>query len=168
MAVAAEARRLASPALHTLARRRVAELGALALALAALALLVALVSYHPGDPSLDTASAGPVANLAGRPGAVAADLLLQGVRRRRRAARAGAARLGVADRLASRPEQPDAATGRAAGGAAGDRRGAGGDPGLARTAARAGRPAPGWAVPPAGWPARRRSMPGAACSARSA
>ncbi len=78
MAVAAEARRLASPALHTLARRRVAELGALALALAAMALLVALLSYHPADPSLDTASAGPVANLAGRPGAVAADLLLQG------------------------------------------------------------------------------------------
>ena len=77
MAVAAEARRLASPALHTLARRRVAELGALALGLAALGLLVALLSYHSGDPSLDTASAGPVANLAGRPGAVVADLLLQ-------------------------------------------------------------------------------------------
>ena len=77
MAAAAEARRLASPALHTMARRRVAEFGAIALALAALALLVALLSYHSADPSLDTANSLPPANLAGRPGAVAADLLLQ-------------------------------------------------------------------------------------------
>ncbi len=77
MAVVAEARRLASPALHTLARRRFAELGALGMGMAAAALLVALLSYHSGDPSLDTAAAGPVANLAGRPGAVTADLLLQ-------------------------------------------------------------------------------------------
>ena len=78
MAAAAEARRLASPALHTLARRRVAELGALVLAVAAMTLLLALLSYHATDPSLDTATARPAANLAGRPGAIAADLLLQG------------------------------------------------------------------------------------------
>jgi S-DNA-T family DNA segregation ATPase FtsK/SpoIIIE len=78
MAVAAEARRLASPTLHRLARRRVAEFGALVLALAALALLVALGSYHAGDPSIDTATARAAANLAGRPGALVADLLLQG------------------------------------------------------------------------------------------
>jgi S-DNA-T family DNA segregation ATPase FtsK/SpoIIIE len=78
MAAAAEARRLASPALHTLARRRLAGLGAVALGVAAASLLVALLSYHAGDPSLDTATAHPVANLAGRPGAIVADLLLQG------------------------------------------------------------------------------------------
>jgi S-DNA-T family DNA segregation ATPase FtsK/SpoIIIE len=78
MAAAAEARRLASPALRTLARRRFAELGAIGLAVVAAALLVAIASYHSTDPSLDTATAGPVENLAGRPGAVAADVLLQG------------------------------------------------------------------------------------------
>jgi len=78
MAAAAEARRLASPALHTLARRRMAELGALVLAVGAATLLVALFSYHAGDPSLDTATARPALNLAGRPGAAIADLLLQG------------------------------------------------------------------------------------------
>jgi S-DNA-T family DNA segregation ATPase FtsK/SpoIIIE len=78
MAVAAEARRLASPALRSLAQRRLAELGAFGLTLAALALLAALLSYHAADPSLDTATGRAVANLVGPPGAVAADLLLQG------------------------------------------------------------------------------------------
>lgn len=78
MAAAIEASRLASPALRSLARRRVAELGALALAAAAFGLLLAVATYHPGDPSLDTATAGAVGNLAGRPGAVVADLLVQG------------------------------------------------------------------------------------------
>ncbi|HEY0311817.1 MAG TPA: DNA translocase FtsK 4TM domain-containing protein [Allosphingosinicella sp.] len=47
-------------------------------ALGALALLLflALVSYKPTDPSLDTAAAGPVGNWIGRPGAYASDLLL--------------------------------------------------------------------------------------------
>ncbi len=78
MAVAVQARRLASPALRTLARRRLAELGAVLLAAAAVALLVAVASYHAADPSLDTATARPVANVGGLPGAIAADLLLQG------------------------------------------------------------------------------------------
>ncbi|MBN9509561.1 MAG: DNA translocase FtsK 4TM domain-containing protein, partial [Alphaproteobacteria bacterium] len=78
MAVAVDSRRLASPALRSLARRRLAEIAALGLAVAGIALLVALGSYHPGDPSLDTATAGGVGNLAGRPGAAAADILLQG------------------------------------------------------------------------------------------
>ncbi len=47
-------------------------------AIVTLALLagVAMVSYHPSDPSLNTAAAGPVLNWAGPPGAFAADLLL--------------------------------------------------------------------------------------------
>ncbi|HYD38890.1 MAG TPA: DNA translocase FtsK 4TM domain-containing protein, partial [Allosphingosinicella sp.] len=47
-------------------------------ALGALALLVllALVSYRPTDPSLNTAAAGPVRNWVGAPGAWTADLLL--------------------------------------------------------------------------------------------
>jgi S-DNA-T family DNA segregation ATPase FtsK/SpoIIIE len=78
MAVAIQDRRIASPALRTLLRRRLAELGGLLLAVAAVALLVALGSYHPGDPSFDTATALVPRNLAGLPGAAAADLLLQG------------------------------------------------------------------------------------------
>ncbi|WP_455373668.1 DNA translocase FtsK [Limibacillus halophilus] len=41
------------------------------------ALAVACLSYNPGDPSLNSASAGPVANLLGLPGAYSSDLLLQ-------------------------------------------------------------------------------------------
>jgi S-DNA-T family DNA segregation ATPase FtsK/SpoIIIE len=59
-------------------RRRVFELAGLSLALLALTLLLALASYHPADPSFDTATAAHVANLVGAPGAGAADLLLQG------------------------------------------------------------------------------------------
>jgi S-DNA-T family DNA segregation ATPase FtsK/SpoIIIE len=47
-----------------------------ALGAAALLLLLALVSYHPTDPSLNTAAAGPVHNWIGAPGAWLADLLL--------------------------------------------------------------------------------------------
>ncbi len=71
-------RRLVSPALRSLMQRRAAELAGLALGLVGVSLLVALVSYHPGDPSFDTASSVPVRNLAGPVGAVLADLLLQG------------------------------------------------------------------------------------------
>jgi len=78
MAVAVQGRHLTSPALRTSLLRRVAELGGLVLALAALALLVALASYHPADPSLNTATGLVPRNLAGLPGAAAADLLLQG------------------------------------------------------------------------------------------
>jgi DNA segregation ATPase FtsK/SpoIIIE, S-DNA-T family len=41
-----------------------------------LLLALALISYHPTDPSLNTAAAGPVKNWIGAPGAWAADLLL--------------------------------------------------------------------------------------------
>jgi S-DNA-T family DNA segregation ATPase FtsK/SpoIIIE len=59
-------------------RRRGAEIAGLVLAVAGGALLVALVSYNPADPSLSTAAERPVTNLAGPGGAVIADLLLQG------------------------------------------------------------------------------------------
>src|SRR3954449_12144962 len=47
-----------------------------AMGAAALLTLLALATYHPTDPSLNTAAAGPVRNWIGTPGAVAADLLL--------------------------------------------------------------------------------------------
>ncbi len=49
----------------------------LALACAGLALLIALASYDPHDPSLNTASSRETRNLVGPLGAIAADLLLQ-------------------------------------------------------------------------------------------
>ena len=73
-----EPRRLASPALRTMMQRRLGELGGLALSLLGIALLVALASYDPRDPSLNTATARHASNLAGPAGAVLADLLLQG------------------------------------------------------------------------------------------
>ncbi|HTU53200.1 MAG TPA: DNA translocase FtsK 4TM domain-containing protein [Acetobacteraceae bacterium] len=78
MAAAQSMQSLASPAIKALIRRRLTELGGLALGLAAIALLLALVSYDPRDPSLDTASGAVPHNLAGPVGAWAADLLLQG------------------------------------------------------------------------------------------
>src|ERR1700722_14360597 len=54
-----------------------AELIGLTLACAGLALLIALASYDPHDPSLNTASARETRNLVGPLGAVLADLLLQ-------------------------------------------------------------------------------------------
>ncbi len=59
-------------------RRRLAEFGGVMLGLAGIAVIVALVTYDPHDPSLDTASAGAVHNLAGPAGALVSDLLLQG------------------------------------------------------------------------------------------
>ncbi len=70
-------RRLASPAVRGIVGRRLAELGAVALAVGGMALLVALASWHATDPSFDTATSAPVANLLGLPGAGVADLLLQ-------------------------------------------------------------------------------------------
>ncbi len=54
-----------------------AELAGVALAVAGLALLLALISYHAGDPSFDTASDARALNLAGAFGAAISDLLLQ-------------------------------------------------------------------------------------------
>ncbi|MBO1080198.1 FtsK/SpoIIIE family DNA translocase [Roseomonas haemaphysalidis] len=76
--LAAGARKFASPAVKSALRRRGAELAGLALALAGGALLVALVTYNPADPSMSTAANRPVTNLAGPMGAVVSDLLLQG------------------------------------------------------------------------------------------
>jgi S-DNA-T family DNA segregation ATPase FtsK/SpoIIIE len=78
MAVATQSQRFASPALRQLIRRRLAELGAVALALLGMTLLVALFFYDPTDPSLNTATSAPAHNIAGPLGAIAADLLLQG------------------------------------------------------------------------------------------
>ena len=75
---AVEARRFASPALKALMSRRTAEVAALCLSLAGLAILVALATYDPRDPSFNTATNRPINNLAGPPGAVLSDLLLQG------------------------------------------------------------------------------------------
>ncbi len=58
-------------------KRRASELIGLALCLTAVALLLALTTYRPADPSFNTASGLPVRNLMGRPGAIASDLLLQ-------------------------------------------------------------------------------------------
>ncbi len=56
-------------------RRSGALIGGTALFLAAVALVLALASYHSTDPSMNTASAGPARNLMGAPGAWIADLL---------------------------------------------------------------------------------------------
>ncbi len=77
MSAAASARQLVSPAIRTLVSRRLAELGGLVLGLGGVALLVALACYNPLDPSFNTATSRPPTNLAGLPGAMAADLLLQ-------------------------------------------------------------------------------------------
>jgi S-DNA-T family DNA segregation ATPase FtsK/SpoIIIE len=58
------------------ARRSGAFTSGAALIAFALLLLLALVSYHPTDPSFNTAAAGPVRNWLGAPGAYASDLLL--------------------------------------------------------------------------------------------
>jgi S-DNA-T family DNA segregation ATPase FtsK/SpoIIIE len=58
-------------------QRRAQETIGLALAVAALLMLLALIAYSPGDPSLNTATDGPVRNLLGRPGAHLADIALQ-------------------------------------------------------------------------------------------
>jgi S-DNA-T family DNA segregation ATPase FtsK/SpoIIIE len=58
------------------AARSGALIGAMAIAIGALLVFVSLVTYHSGDPSLNTASGGPAENWLGTPGAWTADLLL--------------------------------------------------------------------------------------------
>jgi DNA segregation ATPase FtsK/SpoIIIE, S-DNA-T family len=77
MAAIAETRRLISPSIMALVRRRLASLAGLLLALAGIGLGVALASYHPSDASFDTAGT-VVRNLAGPTGAIIADLSWQG------------------------------------------------------------------------------------------
>ena len=57
-------------------RRTGSLLGGGALIVVTLLALLALVTYHPSDPSPNTAAGGPVANWAGAPGAWLADILL--------------------------------------------------------------------------------------------
>jgi len=77
--LAAAGRRFASPAVKAAIRRRLAELLALVLVLAAFVAIAALATYHPADPSWSTATADPTRNLAGPAGAHLADILLQAV-----------------------------------------------------------------------------------------
>jgi S-DNA-T family DNA segregation ATPase FtsK/SpoIIIE len=67
----------ASVELRTLFKQRMGQLCGIGVALAALAMLVALVSYNPHDPSLNTATSLPATNLAGAPGAMLADVSVQ-------------------------------------------------------------------------------------------
>jgi len=60
-------------------RKRMVEIAGFVLIAAGVALTLALFSYSPADPSLSHATGGPVVNLMGRLGAIAADLLLQTV-----------------------------------------------------------------------------------------
>ena len=71
-------RRLASPAIREIVGRRLAELFGLALAVAGVTLIVALVTYNPRDPSLNTATSQHATNLVGPAGSVLADFFLQG------------------------------------------------------------------------------------------
>ena len=70
--------RFISPALRMALRQRGGEIGGFLLAMLGLALLVALLSYDPRDPSLNTATARGASNFAGPLGATMADILLQG------------------------------------------------------------------------------------------
>ena len=60
-------------------RRRAIQLAGVVLLTLAIVLALALIGYAPNDPSFNTANSQSVANLAGLPGAYAADLLLQAV-----------------------------------------------------------------------------------------
>jgi S-DNA-T family DNA segregation ATPase FtsK/SpoIIIE len=71
-------RRFASPAVKAALWRRLAEFAGILCALAGLALLLALLSHDPADPSLSTATGRAPANVVGQAGASASDLLLQG------------------------------------------------------------------------------------------
>src|ERR1700689_3376582 len=64
-----DSRKFASPAVKALMSQRSAEFGGLLLGLLGLAILVALATYDPRDPSLNTATTPHVSNLAGPGGA---------------------------------------------------------------------------------------------------
>jgi S-DNA-T family DNA segregation ATPase FtsK/SpoIIIE len=71
-------RSLASPAIRELVGRRMAELSGVGMAMGGIALLVALATYNPRDPSFNTATSQHATNLAGPVGSIVADFLLQG------------------------------------------------------------------------------------------
>jgi len=77
MASIAQGRRFASPEVRNILAARLGQLGGLGFAVGALLLLLALASYNPHDPSLNTATSRSATNLAGVPGALVADVLLQ-------------------------------------------------------------------------------------------
>ena len=68
---------LLPPGVVAFFRRRLIEVIGLALLAGAAFLALALISFDPADPSLNTAARRVPVNLAGAPGAYAADLLLQ-------------------------------------------------------------------------------------------
>ena len=67
----------ASPEIRQVVRVRMGQLGGVALAFAALLLMLALISYNPHDPSLNTATSQDPSNWVGLAGATMADVLLQ-------------------------------------------------------------------------------------------
>ncbi len=71
-------RHFVSPTLRALAGRRLSEMLGLLLCLVGILLLLALATYNPRDPSFDTATSLLPTNIAGAPGALLSDLLLQG------------------------------------------------------------------------------------------
>ncbi|WP_198381800.1 DNA translocase FtsK 4TM domain-containing protein [Roseomonas sp. KE2513] len=75
---AAGLRRFASPAVKAALRRRGGQLMGMIAGLLGLAVLVALASHNPADPSLSTATSRAPTNLAGPFGALVSDVLLQG------------------------------------------------------------------------------------------
>ncbi len=60
-------------------KRRASECAGLVLCVLAFAILAALLSYSPTDPSLNNATDQPIINLLGATGAIAADLALQSI-----------------------------------------------------------------------------------------
>jgi len=78
MATLAQGRRFASPEVRNVVLARLGQLGGIGFAVGAILLMVALASYNPHDPSLNTATSRPATNLAGLIGAMSADVLLQG------------------------------------------------------------------------------------------
>src|SRR5256885_910180 len=62
--------------IRRLVRRSWSFFGGLALSALAIFALVAMITYHPSDPSLNTDAAGPVRNWMGSPGAWTSDFLL--------------------------------------------------------------------------------------------
>ncbi|HEY7688650.1 MAG TPA: DNA translocase FtsK 4TM domain-containing protein [Dongiaceae bacterium] len=67
------------PAAKEFLRRRFAELLGIVLMAAGLAFCLSVMTYNPGDPSLNKASDEPVRNLLGNAGAITGDLVLQSV-----------------------------------------------------------------------------------------
>ncbi len=70
---------LLPPAATDMIRRRLIEAGGIALAAAGIAGVLALGSYHTGDPSLNAVATASPQNLMGAAGATTADILIQSI-----------------------------------------------------------------------------------------